>query len=177
MPHPNNNNGPKGIEAIEGMISGLTGILGKLGDLAEAGEKLQQMQQDGNLKSPSGKPFRIQYGLNIKSASDGTGEIEIEPFGDVKQDNTTGEATVNEVREPPVDLFEEDDHILVIIEMPGISMEEAQLNLNGDVLQLSASNGTKQYGKEILLPENIDPASMSTAANNGIFEIRFNRAA
>lgn len=164
-----------GLAAIEGMITGLSGLLGKLGQLAEAGDKLQQAQNDGTLRSPSGKEFRIQYGLNIKHASDGSG-VKVEPFGNVKQDET-GEATVDEIREPPVDVFEEDDHVLLIIEMPGIALEQARLHLEGDVLALSADNGAKKYGKEILLPEGIDADSMTTKANNGVFEIRFDRAA
>ena len=46
-------------------------------------------------------------------------EIKVEPFGNVTKDKESGRTVVHEVREPLVDVFEEDDHVLVIAEMPG----------------------------------------------------------
>ena len=50
--------------------------------------------------------------------------MKVEPFGNVRKDERTGRATVREVMEPPVDVFEEADHVLVVAEMPGVGAED-----------------------------------------------------
>ena len=60
--------------------------------------------------------------------------MKVEPFGNVAKDAKTGRATVHEVIEPPVDVFEEADHVLVVAELPGVSDEDIKLELRDDVL-------------------------------------------
>ncbi len=59
---------------------------------------------------------------------------------------------VQEVREPVVDIFEEEDHVLVVAEMPGVSPEDVKITVEDDLLTISAERGDKKYRKEVLLP-------------------------
>ena len=107
--------------------------------------------------------------------SDAAGErtIDVQPFGDVKRDKSTGAAEVAETREPPADVFEESDHVLVIVEMPGIPDDAASFEINGDVLVITAETERKRYAAEVLLPASFEDSAMTVSANNGVFEVRF----
>ena len=64
--------------------------------------------------------FSVKVGLGDK----GDKEVKVEPFGNVRRDDKTGETVVQEIREPVVDVFEEKDHTLVVAEMPGVSTKD-----------------------------------------------------
>jgi HSP20 family protein len=165
-------NAPNPMGNIEGILGGLTGLLGKLQELAEKG---QELQREGEGTTQSGKPYRFQYGFNVRTAKNGQG-LEVEPFGNVRPTNEAPRETgVEEVREPAVDVFEEDTHVLIVAEMPGIGAEHVKLDVSGDVLTIAAEQGSKRYRKEVLLPGTMDRAKMKVSTNNGVVEIRCER--
>ncbi|MEM1423262.1 MAG: Hsp20/alpha crystallin family protein [Planctomycetota bacterium] len=182
--NPTNNNADelrerlKGLSGAGGILSGLGDIIGKISELAEKGEQLKQ--QEGAFQTKDGKEGRFRVGFNISTLGDkadgSDGSIKVEPFGDVVRDTATGEATVSETREPPTDVFEETDHVLVIVEMPGVAADDARFELEGDVLTVTADGAGKNYRKEVLLPTECDASTLTTSANNGVFEVRLTRA-
>jgi HSP20 family protein len=160
---------------------GLGGFLGKLGgmveklvDLAEAG---QSLSQSGELKGldPQGK-LRGVYGFSVKTGigNQGERELKIEPFGNVRRE-PSGEAVVEDVREPLVDVYEEDDHVLVLAEIPGVSKKDVTLALSKDRLTIRAQRGQKRYRKEVELPESFSRKNMRWECLNGILKIRLER--
>lgn len=153
-----------------GLLGGLANLLEKLGELAEKGEELRQ---SGEFETTAGdKPVRGVYGFSIKT---GLGEegVKVEPFGNVHKDSRSGKTVVDEVHEPLVDVFEEQDHVSVVAEMPGIGADDVQLELKDDILSISAARGIKKYRKEVLLPRSFKPEQMSHSCRNGILEVTF----
>jgi HSP20 family protein len=98
--------------------------------------------------------------------------LKVEPFGNIRRDSQTGQTVVQEVREPMVDLFEEDEHLLIVAEMPGIGTEDVKLEVKDDVLKIKAERGDKKYRKEVLLPGVYRREKMSFSCNNGMLEIK-----
>jgi HSP20 family protein len=160
----------RGLGALGGIFSGLTELVERLGELAEKGEELSKT---GNidLKGSQGKDLKAVYGLSVKTGLGGKG-VEVEPFGNVRQDRATGEPVVQEMHEPLVDVFEEDDHVLVLAEMPGVDAEDVQVNLDDDILTLSAVGEDRKYRKEVLLPGSFQPDKMTVSCRNGIVRIK-----
>lgn len=158
---------------IGGLLGGLSDLVQKLADLAEKGKELKASGEFPNLQGS--KEMKAVYGFNVKFGLDqkGSDQIKVEPFGNVTKDKESGRTVVHEVREPLVDVFEEDDHVLVIAETPGIGPEDVQTDLKDDVLTISASKGDKKYHKEILLPRICDKGKMTISCNNGMLEIKF----
>ena len=156
---------------IEGMLRGLGDLVEKLADTGE------QIKRSGvfDLETSSGKKAKAVYGFSIKRGLNDDEEIQVEPFGNVRRDEHTGETTVREVSEPLVDVIEESDHVLVLAEMPGVADEDVQLELNGDILTLHAEKGSKKYHKEIVLPRSFDSSALERACRNGILEIKLKR--
>jgi HSP20 family protein len=157
------------------------GFLGKLGsameklvDLAESG---QTLAKSGEIKGldPEGK-LRGVYGFSVKTALGDQGErgIKIEPFGNIRREST-GETVVEDVREPMVDVYDEEDHVLVLAEIPGVSKKDVELELSDSRLTIVARRGEKRYRKEVELPASFSRENMRWECANGILKIRFER--
>jgi HSP20 family protein len=162
----------KSLAGLGGIFSGFGGLIEKLGELAEAGEELSR---SGEFKDASGKIHGV-YGINVKTAlgEGGQTELKVEPFGNVRResaDRPKGE----DVREPLVDIHEEDDYVLVLIELPGVSKEKVNLKVSDGRMELSAEHGKTIYRKEIDLPQKCVAEKMSWECSNGILQVRFAR--
>jgi HSP20 family protein len=154
------------------------GFLGKLGsameklvDLAESGQTLSKTGQLDGL-DPEGKLHGV-YGFSVKTALGGQGqrEVKIEPFGNIRRE-PSGETVVEDVREPLVDVHEEEDHVLVLAEIPGVSKKDVELELSGNRLTILARRGDKRYRKEVALPSSFSQENMRWECSNGILKIR-----
>lgn len=153
-----------------GFIGNLTDMLGALADLAEKG---QQMKDSGQFESSDGRQGQYHVGFNIRTMANG--QQSVQPFGNVRQ-GSAGEPVVDEWREPPVDVFEEDDHVLLIAEMPGVSEDNLSIEVQDNAVELSAEQGSKKFRKTVETDETYTADDMNISANNGVFEIRLNRA-
>jgi HSP20 family protein len=153
---------------LDGLFGGLTDLLEKLGDLAEKGETLRK---SGTLHGSSDDVKGV-FGFTVKVGGLGDKGPKVEPFGNIRKDERTGESVVHEVREPMVDLFEEKDHTLVVVEMPGISAADVKIDIKDDLLTIAAQKGPKKYCKEVLLPKPYLRDKMELSCNNGILEIK-----
>jgi HSP20 family protein len=160
----------KGLGGIAGLFGGLTELVEKLGELAEKSEELSKLG-DTQLKGGQGKDLKAVYGFSLKTNIGGKG-VKVEPFGNVRKDRSTGESVVQEIHEPLVDVFEEEDHVLVLAEMPGVDAEDIQVNLVDDILTLSAEGEDRRYRKEVLLPGVFDRDKMTVSSRNGIVKIQ-----
>ena len=162
-----NSTGFEGFQGMGGFLGGLGTLIEKLGDLAERGEELHKLGE------VDGKPVHGVVGFTIKTAlGDGNG-IKVEPFGNVGKDQRTGKVAVHEVNEPMVDVFEEDGNVHVVAEMPGVAEGDVHLELDDDILTISADEGRKKYRKEVVLPAAFTSAQMKHTCKNGVLEVEF----
>lgn len=111
------------------------------------------------------------FGFSIKTATGG--KPVVEPFGNIKK--TPSGPTVEEVREPMTDLYDEKEEIVVMAEIPGVSEGDIKLDLKEDILDISAQTGDKKYHKEILLPAKVKAESLTSSCKNGILEVKMKK--
>lgn len=150
------------------LIQGIGSFMDLVSRMEEAGEEEKRLE--GEITSPSGH-VKAVYGFSIKEGLGGRPIVE--PFGNVKR--TPQGPVVDEEREPLVDIFDEQDHVSVIIELPGVQLGDIHTEIKGDVLTLSAANDSRKYYKEVVLPKNVDSSTASSKYKNGIFEIRMKK--
>ena len=156
---------------ITNLINGLSGLLGSLGDLAEKGEQLEQLKK---LQTEDGREMTVHSNFRVRTLEDAGGGSPPTPLPEpIDRPERVPAAAVSEVREPTVDVFEEDTGVVVIAEMPGISAGGARFDINGDVLTIEGESGAKRYRGETLLPRAFEADAMSISANAGVFELRF----
>lgn len=191
----------KARENLNTMRGRIEEILHRLGQLAEG----KDWSEEAELGDADGKGVRGVYGFSVRvGAAPGGGrpDVRVEPFGTVPRreqaprpsGRAPGSASspaaeprggreqrvpVREVREPLVDVIEEDDGILVVAELPGIATEQLTWTVSGDVLSLAAEapGGARAYQKEILLPVTCTAEGARLGGTNGVIELRLRRAA
>jgi HSP20 family protein len=158
------NNGIGG--GLGGILKGLGDLVEKLGDLEKQGE----ISKTGSINGP-GEQLRGIYGFTVRVGLGDQGP-RIEPFGNIRRDADSGRTEVQEVREPMVDVFEEEDHLLVLAELPGVGKDDIKVDVKDDVLTITAERGDKKYRKEVLLPCCVPKSKMQVTCNNGVLEIK-----
>lgn len=174
-------NDPTGQEMLSGMgglFEGVSNLLGRLSDLAEKGKELKRTQQ---FQSPTGKDGTASYGFSVKFASDAQQDSDsgVQPL--VKTVNSKGKAkeakTKTEDREPQVDLFEETDHISIVAELPGVTLDSLSLDFKDKELNLVGCSPRVRFSKSIELPRTFGPDDVTLEMNNGVVEIRLRKQA
>ena len=154
---------------LGGIFKGLGDFLEVLSDMAESGER--EASRTGEFKVKGlGEKGRGVYGFSVRSGIGGVPMVE--KFGNIRASEAG--PVVADVREPLVDVFEEDKEILVVAEIPGVSEEEIKIEVKDDVLCLETT-GERKYEKEILLDDKVDPESFERTFKNGILELRLKR--
>lgn len=151
-----------------GLFQGIGSVIDLVSKMEEEGKG--KTKQEGEFTSPSGR-VKAVYGFSINSSVGG--KPVVEPFGNVRK--TPKGPVVEEERQPLVDVFDEKDHVLVIIELPGVEEEQISTQVKGDILTLSAASGEHKYYKEVILPKDVDAGTLKSKYKNGVLEIRIDK--
>lgn len=154
---------------LGGLFKGIEKLVDIAAELKEAGGEIKKEGEIdlGNLK----EGMKGVFGFSIKSAVGG--KPVVEPFGNIKK--TPKGPTINKEREPITDIFDEEDEVIVMAEMPGINAEDIILNLKEDILDISVQSEDRIYHKEILLPAKIQAETLQSTYKNGILEIKMKK--
>ncbi|MDD1655310.1 MAG: Hsp20/alpha crystallin family protein [Methanomicrobiales archaeon] len=75
--------------------------------------------------------------------------------------------------EPGTEYIEEESQVRVVVHLPDVSETKIRIELDNDVLVISATNGGKKYCKEIMLPWTA--RVVSRKFRNGILELTLER--
>jgi len=166
-------NPPKGDVAfgLGGIFKGLGDFLEMASNLSQKAEQLQGEAGEGMRVGTFGSPKGLHavYGVSVRVGAGG--QPVVEHFGNLREKAGKG-PVVDEVREPIADLLDEDDHFLVVAELPGMGESEVQWKIKDDILILSGESGDRKYYKELLLPSRIQENTVSAAYKNGILELK-----
>ena len=158
-----------GIEvSLGGLFKGIGSLFDLVTKMAEEGR--EEYTQSGEAQALGGKLQGV-YGFSVKMGLGG--KPVIEQFGNIRETETG--PLVAETREPLVDVLDEDDRLLVIVELPGVDEKDIKLEVQEDILELTAETGDRKYVKEVLLPSAVDAASVQSSYRNGILEIRLKK--
>jgi HSP20 family protein len=150
---------------LGGLFKGVGSLLDIVTKMAEQGK--DEAGRTGAVETMGGKAKGV-YGFTVRVGLGG--KPVVEQFGNIRE--TPSGAVVTETREPLVDVLDEGEHILVIAEMPGIEESDVHVKVEGDILQIAASRGARQYHKEVLLPTAASTENVATSYRNGILEVR-----
>jgi HSP20 family protein len=108
-----------------------------------------------------------------------------ETFGQVRGDGATG---MTGIWEPPVDIYETDDALVLQVELPGVSKDAVTVELHEHTLRLSGERTREpavtggQYQREegrygafqraFRMPTSVDEAKIQASYQNGILALR-----
>lgn len=77
-------------------------------------------------------------------------------------------------KEVLVDIFEEDEHLTMIAELPGVDEKDIGVELKEDKLTISAQTPYRKYYKEVALPCSVK-GELEKSYKNGVLEIRLEK--
>lgn len=160
---------------LGGIFKGLGDFLEMASNLAQKAEKLQTESGEGMRVGTFGSPKGLQavYGVSVRVGAGG--QPVVEHFGNLREKPGKG-PVVDEVREPIADLLDEDDHFLVVAELPGMEEAGVKWKIQDDILIISGESAGRKYHKELLLPSRIDESKVSGSYKNGILELKLWKA-
>jgi HSP20 family protein len=111
------------------------------------------------------------------------GDDRDDPFGDIFDEiermmnemTGTGTGAVGDgsgfTSETHVDIYEEDDQVRLVADLPGVEKDAIELKCDGKTLTISATSPHREYDERIRLPARVDEHSASASFNNGILEV------
>lgn len=160
---------------LGGLFRGLGGFSELVQNLADLAQKAQEAQGEVSRGGEVGddKGLRAVYGFSLRVG--GGGKPHVEQFGNGNVKKGSKEPQIKEVREPMVDLFEEEGEVLLVAELPGVEAGDVRFEVQGEALTLSAARGERKYRKEVALPCAVDGKEALSSFRNGIFELRLRR--
>ncbi|MFX1256930.1 MAG: archaeal heat shock protein Hsp20 [Promethearchaeota archaeon] len=117
-------------------------------------------------------PFMAGFNINIGP----DGKPTIDSFGNIKTEPFSKKPKVKGTREPLIEVNEEEDQIIIIAEMPGVTKEDIELIATTHSLTISTKNSDfgRIYYKEIELPAPVT-TSAKARYTNGILEIKLKK--
>ena len=127
---------------------------------------------DGSVKREYG-PF--VYGYSVKIGPDG--KPVIREFGNMKPGLEADETplSLQDSREPLVDVIEDESSVKVVAELPGVEKENIKLFATVRGLTISVDNVNRRYHKELEFESEIDRGSAKSSYRNGVLEISFQK--
>ncbi|WP_287374000.1 Hsp20 family protein [Prosthecochloris sp.] len=151
----------------------LGGLFDGLDKLVDAAAKLKEMggeySKEGEIDlSHLKKGMKGVFGVTVKTGIGGEGPV-VESFGNIRK--TKEGPKVEEEREPLSDIFDEDDGVIVMLEMPGVAKEDIAVTLEGDILEVIAQSQSRKYRKELLLPSAVQAETIAWTYQNGVLEV------
>ncbi len=154
---------------LGGLFKGLGNMLDLLSEMTEEGE--ETVSRTGEFKVKGlGEQGKGVYGFTIRTGIGGVPEVG--HFGNIR--STEEGPQVADVREPLVDVFDEDEEVVVVAELPGVGEGEIEIDVRDDILSLETT-GERKYAKEVLLPDDVDATSLQQTYRNGILELRLKK--
>ena len=153
---------------LGGLFKGIGNLINLVSEMEEEG--VTEVSRTGEIKG-LGKAVKVMYGFTVKMGAGGTPVVS--QFGNIRA--TEKGAVVEEVREPVVDVFDEEDRVLVITELPGVEESDINIEVKDDIVFLSAEGKDAKYAKEVLLPRSVDDAKTQSSYKNGVLEIIFSK--
>ncbi len=164
--------------AAGGAPLGLNNLFSWLGNMVEQFEEVAEKVNSSDIRKHGefkvrgmGEKARGIYGVSVKMGLDG--EPAMETFGNIHP--TAKGAKVSDVREPLVDIFDEDGEVHVVAELPGVSEADIKVEAKGSVLKLRAE-GEHRYAKDVDLPAAVKAKPVKKTYRNGLLELRFAKA-
>jgi HSP20 family molecular chaperone IbpA len=78
-------------------------------------------------------------------------------------------------RQPLFDIFEEENHLIILAEMPGMDEKDVNIEADENTITITAENPLKRYLKKVWLPTSIKKDKMKFTYRNNILQIKLEK--
>jgi HSP20 family molecular chaperone IbpA len=155
------------------------GLTGLVNDLAKLAEKSQTYQKRINLGKGAVVDFHVSsHPIRESSAPKPASGLKITRTNKTATKMHTSlppiTGTIKE-REPIVDMFEEEDCLRVMVELPGVEENEINLKAEENTLTISTDTSARTYYKKVELPTSVKKEVFESSYRNGILEVKLRK--
>lgn len=74
-----------------------------------------------------------------------------------------------------VDVFEEEDHLIVLAELPSVDKKDVNIKTDESTITITAENATKKYLEVVRLPARIKRGTVKFTYKNNILQVRLKK--
>ena len=106
------------------------------------------------------------YGFSMRVGPDG--KAHVQEFGNARGNQLESEQIG---REPLTDIIDEGAKVKVIIELPGVELEDISLNAENNILAISVNREDRKFSKKLELPSSVSPDSAKATYKNGVLTV------
>jgi len=122
----------------------------------------------GNLRDQS----PLVYGFSMRLGPDGVPSIQ--EFGGTSPPTRTGEEGLQ--KEPLTDIFESEDKVTVIMELPGVERGDIKVDAGDRCLDLEVDDPERGFSRHLELPCEVLSDSAKASYKNGVLQVVLMRA-
>lgn len=148
-------------------------------------------QPSPQVQPPGAEPQAVQPGGQAGASYSGSLQARGQAQGQVSGRSGQGEAGRSAAMRPPVDIFEDDDSVILLADMPGVSREHLDVRVDGDTLLIEGTADVPQVGEmelihsEMLSPvyrrsfslsRDLDPQKIEAELKDGVLRLRLHKA-
>lgn len=167
------------LRGLGNIIPGLGGLIKGLGKSSAFRERLEAIGSEVDRKlreTPlkrveTGKSPHIRTAFSVRSLAEEKGVCGREPAPKVHSEELKPE----KLREVPVDVFDEGDHLRIIAELAGVEEKDIKVELEGGKLTISAHTTDRKYHQEVNL-SCVPGGSPKTTYKNGVLEVKLEKS-
>lgn len=163
----------------EGKKAESRGLFGLISDLARLAEESRSYRKQIDIGGKRGViDFSVRSGPLDRSGARPRRSF-ARPRGRVarRKPSVRPPAELIEKREPLVDVFDEEDSIRVVAELPGVEKDDINLELAEDLLTIRVDTPTRKYYKEVKLPTAVEKEVVESTYRNAILEVKLKKTA
>jgi HSP20 family protein len=156
---------------LEGLFRGLASILQTANDIAVRAGDDGTTPFEIDRRSSVGVPgaAKVVYGASLRIGA----RVAPPRRPRTVRQNAGREPVIDDSREPVADVFDEGDHYLVIVELPGVEETAIHWGVRGGTsLEIRAESGDRKYVKQIALPGLVNDQAATCGYANGVMELR-----
>lgn len=78
-------------------------------------------------------------------------------------------------KQPIVDVFEEEDCMLILAELPGMDKKDVKVKTDENIVTITAENATKKYLETVKLPMNVSRSKVKFTCRNNVLQARLKK--
>ena len=130
---------------------------------------IERMFESIDMDQMKSKPFIYGFSLTQRPGE----EPDIQEFGNIHPSSHGFE--IGE-RKPIIDVFESEDEVHVVAEMPGVDKEDIKLDATETSLNISAKTENTEYSEHVELPVSVHTDSAKASYKNGVLDVTLKRA-
>ncbi|MDF2543917.1 MAG: hypothetical protein K0S47_3635 [Herbinix sp.] len=150
------------------LFTGLDKLIHVVADMAENNK--DEVLLKGDIKSNQNKNIG-KYGINVKLGTDKLDHFHEFQFSDKQKKDENKMKTIT----PVTDLFDEEDNVTIVVELPGVEKDDIELNLDKNIITITASKKDTLFSKQITLGFIPEYSKVKENFQNSIYSVMISK--